>query len=365
MANPLQSLFTQGQSVWLDFIRRSLMQSGELSKMIADDGLRGMTSNPTIFQKAISGSNDYDEALCKLLDSFPRASTHDFYEHLAIGDVQRALDIFLPLYQESKGGDGFVSLEVSPHLAHDTQGTIAEAKRLWQTVDRPNLMIKVPATPAGIPAIEELLAANIHVNVTLMFSLAHYEAVAQAYLRGIARSSKKDRVASVASFFVSRVDSVVDAALDKIGTAEAKAMRGMTAIANCKAVYARFREIFYGEPFRQLRAQGAQVQRVLWASTSTKNPAYSDVLYVEGLIGPDTVNTVPPETIKAFRDHGTVRPTIEHGLAEAKKHLETLARLGIDLQEVTEKLQEDGVKAFANSFRELMAALEQKRRTIR
>ncbi len=364
MANPLQSLFGHGQSLWLDFIRRSLMQSGELATLISEDGLRGMTSNPTIFQKAIAGSDDYDEAILSLLDQFPQASVTDLYERLAIGDVQRALDIFFPLYQESQGTDGFVSLEVSPQLANDSQGTIAEAKRLWQMVERPNLMIKVPATMAGIPAIEALLAEGINVNVTLMFSLAHYEAVAQAYLRGLARCVRKEYVASVASFFVSRVDTVVDALLDKIGSPAAKALRGKAAIANCKAVYARFREIFYGESFQTLRTQGAKVQRVLWASTSTKNPAYSDVLYIEELIGSDTVNTIPPETIKAFREHGVVRPTLAERLAEAKAFLTTLASLGIDMQAITEQLQKDGVAAFIKSFTELMTSIAQKRHTM-
>ncbi len=363
--NPLLELKQLGQSVWLDYIRRNLITSGELQRLVEEDGLCGVTSNPTIFQKAIAGSDDYDEAIRALLTAEPHTDASALYEALAIEDIRMAADILRRVYEETDGRDGFVSLEVSPHLAHDTEGTIAEARRLWQAVDRPNLMIKVPATPEGIPAIEALIAEGININVTLIFSLAHYEAVAHAYIRGLARCPDPHRVASVASFFVSRVDTVVDRALEAIGTPEALALRGKIAIANARMAYRRFREIFYGEPFAALRAQGARVQRPLWASTSTKNPAYSDVLYVEELIGPDTVNTLPPATLNAFRDHGQVRGiTLEEGLAEAEKALAHLKELDIDLEAITEQLQRDGVAAFAASFDQLMEALAEKRRSI-
>ena len=361
MPNPLNALHAAGQSAWLDFIRRSLVTSGELQRLITDDEICGLTSNPTIFEKAIGGSSDYDEALRGLLKNNPRSEVNDLYEQLAIADIQMAADLFKPVYEASKATDGFVSLEVSPLLANDTQGTIAEAKRLWAAVARPNLMIKVPGTKAGIPAIEAILAAGINVNVTLMFSLAHYEAVAAAYLRGAAQCKTPERLASVASFFVSRVDTNLDPTLTKLGTPEALALRGKIAIANCKVVYQKFGELFHGKPFKALKAKNAQVQRLLWASTSTKNPAYSDVMYVAELIGKATVNTVPPETITAFRDHGKAGLTLDQGLGDARQQLATLAKLGVDLNAVAEQLQAEGVKAFAASFDKLMATLKQKR----
>ena len=349
--NPLLELKRLGQSVWLDYIHRSLITSGELQRLINEDGVCGVTSNPTIFQKAITGGEDYDAALHAMLSTEPRTPPSAIYETLAIEDIQMAADTLRPVYEETDGADGFVSLEVSPHLAHNTAETIAEARRLWQAVHRPNLMIKVPATPAGIPAIEALIAEGININVTLIFSLAHYEAVAYAYIRGLSRCAAPHRVASVASFFVSRVDTAVDRLLEAIGTPEALALRGKIAIANAKAAYRRFQEIFYGEAFEAWRARGVRVQRPLWASTSTKNPAYSDVLYVEELIGPDTVNTLPPTTLEAFRDHGRVRgATLKEDPAGADRALAQLAELDIDLNAVTERLQEDGVAAFAASF---------------
>ncbi len=362
--NPLKALHECGQSVWLDYIRRSLMTSGELARMVEQDGLRGLTSNPTIFEKTIAGSDDYDEALGALLAADRHAEAGALYEALAVEDIRLAADTLRPLYRESEGADGFVSLEVSPRLADDTAATVHEARRLWRTVDRANLMIKVPATAAGIPAIETLIAEGINVNVTLMFSLSHYEAVAQAYLRGLERCSDPSRVASVASFFISRVDTAVDRALERIGTADAKALQGKISIANAKRAYQRFRDIFFGDAFADLRGRGGRVQRVLWASTGTKNPEHSDVLYVEDLIGPETVNTMPPATLNAFRDHGRVRSTLQEGLDEAEASLAQLAKLGVDLDGITEQLQQDGVAAFADSFDELMAALDDKRRLL-
>ena len=363
--NPLKELEKRGQSIWLDYIRRSLMTSGELGRLIREDGLRGVTSNPTIFEKAISGSKDYDDALRVRLGEDPHADAAVLFEMLAIEDIQKAADAFRPVYESTQGADGFVSLEVSPRLAHDTEGTLAEARRLWKALDRPNVMIKVPATPEGISAIAALIGEGINVNVTLMFSLAHYEAVAQAYLRGLEQASEPQRVASVASFFVSRVDTAVDRKLEEIGTREALALRGQAAVANAKMVYRRFREIFNGDSFAALRERGARVQRPLWASTGTKNPAYSDALYVEELIGTDTVNTVPPATLDAFGDHGRVRgSTVEEGQAEAEETLSRLAALGIDLDGITENLQADGVSSFAASFEQLLGALEEKRKVL-
>ena len=363
--NPLRELLKHGQSVWLDYIRRSLLTSGELQRLVEEDGLRGVTSNPTIFEKAIAGSTDYDAALRARLGEDPHTGAATLFEALAIEDIQRAADLLRPVHEETKGADGFVSLEVSPRLAHDTAGTVAEARRLWQALARPNVMIKVPATPEGIPAIETLIGEGINVNVTLMFSLSHYEVVAQAYLRGLERCPQPQRVASVASFFISRVDTVVDRSLEVIGTHDALALRGRIAIANAKMVYRRFREIFHGDPFAALRKRGARVQRPLWASTGTKNPAYSDILYVEELVGPDTVNTVPPATLDAFRDHGQAPgTTVQQGHAQADEALARLAKLGIDLNVITDKLQADGVASFAASFEQLLAALEEKREVL-
>ena len=360
--NPLKGLGEQGQSIWLDYIRRQLLSSGGLKRLVDEDGIRGVTSNPTIFEKAIAGSTDYDDALRQMLAQNPNIEAGKLYEPLAIEDIQTAADVLRGVYDATHGDDGYVSLEVSPHLAHDTEGTIREAKRLRAAVNRPNLMIKVPATPAGIPAIERLIADGISINVTLMFSMNHYEAVAGAYVKGLQRAANPAAVASVASFFVSRVDTVVDKQLETIGTPEARALLGKIAIANSRVVYRRFLEIFHGEGFASLRQRGARVQRPLWASTGTKNPAYSDVLYVENLIGPETVNTLPPDTINAFRDHGKVPgATVKQGFEEAEADLARLASLGVDLDAITEQLQVDGVAAFSASFDQLMAALDKKR----
>jgi transaldolase len=362
--NPLVEIENFGQGVWLDYIRRDLISSGELKRLIDEDGLSGMTSNPTIFEKAISGSTDYDAQLRDLLAQNPSASTDVLYEKVAIQDIQMVADLLSPVYKRKDKADGFVSLEVSPGLAQDTQATIIEARRLWKAVDRPNVMIKVPATEKGIPAIEALISEGININITLMFTMAHYEAVAQAYIRGLEHCQKPEGVASVASFFVSRVDNVVDKALEEIGTEEALDLRGKIAIANSKMIYRRFRQIFYGKSFAALEKKGARVQRPLWASTSTKNPLYRDVLYIEELVGRDTVNTMPPATLSAFRDHGrALKDAVEKG--ESQALLARLAELHIDLNEVGEKLQQEGIDSFASSFKKLLSALEEKSKKIR
>ena len=364
--SPTLAARNEGQSLWLDYIRRSLMASGQLDRLIEEDALRGLTSNPAIFQKAIGGSDEYDEAIAAFLGENPEMDAGEIYERLAVEDIRRAADILRPVYDET-GIDGVVSLEVSPHLAHDTEGTIEEARRLWDAVDRPNLMIKVPATDEGIPAIEQLLSEGINVNVTLMFSLDHYEKVAQAYLDGLRRADDPTGIVSVASFFVSRVAREVDTRLDERGLADEVGFDGSdVAIANAKRAYQRFREIFHGNAFADLREQGAHVQRPLWASTSTKDPSRSDVLYVESLIGAETVNTIPPDTLDAFRDHGTVTgQTVTDDLDRADAVLTRLAEVGIDLDDVTETLQERGVEKFSNPFDDLMDTLALKREEIR
>lgn len=361
--NLLLELKTHGQSVWLDYIRRNLITSGELKRLV-EEGLGGLTSNPTIFDKAIAGSSDYDEQLQQLLAADPNMPSLALFDAIEIADIQAAADVLRPVYDKSGGADGFVSIEVSPALAKDTAGSIAEARRLWNAVKRPNLMVKIPGTPEGIPAILTLIAESININITLMFSMAHYEAVANAYISGLERNFQPQRVASVASFFVSRVDTAVDKELEKIGTPEALALRGTIAVANSKLVYQRFREIFSSERWKTLAKRGARVQRVLWASTGTKNPAYSDVLYVDSLIGPDTVNTLPPETLHAFRDHGKVHETVTEGVDEARAAVERLGKLGIDLNAITEKLQVDGVRSFAESMDQLLESIEKKRSSI-
>ena len=359
--NPLLDLKAHGQSIWLDYIRRNLITSGELKRLVEEDGLGGLTSNPTIFDKAIAGSSDYDEQLRQLLAADPKMAPTALFEALQIADLQAAADVLRPVYDRTNGADGFVSIEVSPGLAKDTSGSIAEARRYWKAVDRPNLMVKIPATPEGIPAILTCIAEGININITLMFSMAHYEAVANAFLSGLERNFNPQKVSSVASFFVSRVDTAVDKELERIGTPDALALRGTIGIANCKLVYQRFREIFSSERWKALSKRGARVQRVLWASTGTKNPAYSDVLYIESLIGPDSINTMPPATLNAFRDHGKVRATITEGVDQARAAIVKLGKLGIDLNAITEKLQQDGVKAFSESMDALLKSLEQKR----
>lgn len=361
----LAELVAEGQSPWLDYIRRSLMTSGDLRRMVEVDGITGATTNPTIFEKAIAGSRDYDEALGALLRREPGLTEAELYERLAVEDVQMAADVFRSVYDRTKGKDGFVSLEVSPRLAHDTASTVAEARRLWREVDRPNLLIKVPATPEGIPAVERLLSEGINVNITLMFSRAHYEAVVQAYLRGLGRAKDPSRIASVASIFVSRIDTAVDRALDASPASQARGLRGTIAIANAKMIYARFQQIFQSAAYAQLAGQGARPQRVLWASTSTKDPVYRDTLYVEELVGPETVDTIPPATLTAFEDHGVVKgPTVTQGLAQAQEQLQRARELGIDLDQITEDLQVEGVASFAASYEQLLRSLGTKRKSL-
>jgi transaldolase len=362
--NPLRDLETLGQSVWLDFISRALLESGDLGRLVASDGVSGVTSNPTIFQKAMAAGTDYDTQLRRLLAEDPGIGTGALFEAAALDDIRAAAAVLRPVYDRTGGADGFVSFEVPAAVADDTAATVAEAHRLWKTLALRNVMIKVPATPAGIPAIEELIADGVNVNVTLMFSLAHYEQVAQAYIRGLERCARPADVASVASFFVSRVDTAVDQALDAVGSPEAVALGGRVAVANCKMVYQRFRGIFFGAPFAGLRARGCRVQRPLWASTSTKNPAYRDVLYVEELIGPETVNTMPPETLEAFRDHGGAKPTVDDALSAAREVLARLRAVGVDLEAITDRLQRDGVAAFGRSYDLLISALDTKRRAL-
>jgi len=362
--NSLLALNKQGQFVWLDYIRRSILANGEFRRLIEDDGLGGVTSNPTIFEKAIDGSNDYDNALSSLLAKAPGTDVRALYDSVVIEDVRMAADLLRPVYESSGGANGFVSLEPPPQSTKDTASTIAEARRLWRAVNRPNLMIKVVATPEGVRAVETLIAQGINVNITLMFSLDHYEAVANAYIRGLKQCREPAQVASVASFFVSRVDTAVDRALESIGTTNALSLRGTIAIANSKMVYRRFTEIFHGAQFTALKQGGARVQRPLWASTGVKNPSYRDVLYVEELIGPDTVNTMPPTTLDAFRDHGRVKCTVTESVDEAQAALVRLAELGIDLQAIAETLQKDGMAAFASAYEHVLTGLERKKHAI-
>ncbi|MBM3188658.1 MAG: bifunctional transaldolase/phosoglucose isomerase [Chloroflexi bacterium] len=363
MVSKLDQLAALGQAVWLDFIRRSFITSGEMGALVAQ-GLRGMTSNPSIFQKAIAGSADYDEDLSRLVRE--GRSVNEIYEALVIADIQQAADALRPVFEASDGLDGYVSLEVDPTLAHDAASTVAEARRLFTAVDRPNVMIKVPATPAGIPATTTLVGEGINVNVTLIFSVAHYVASAEAYLAGLERLAETggdlSKVASVASVFVSRVDTAVDSRLKQLGAGE---LRGKAAVANAKMIYQRFRRILAGERWQRLAARGARPQRVLWASTSAKDPSYRDTLYVDDLIGAHTVNTLPPATLDAFRDHGTVALTVEEGLAEAESLLTRLEEVGVGLEAIMQTLQDAGVRAFADSFRELMASIAARRDALR
>jgi transaldolase len=368
--SPLTELTRLGQSVWLDYIRRGILDNGELERMIRESSLRGVTSNPAIFEQAIARSDDYDDEL-ELL-SAEGAEALEVYETLAIADIQRAADLFRGVYDEAGGTDGFVSLEVSPELAHDTAGTLAEARRLWKTVDRPNVMIKVPGTDEGLPAIEELLAEGLNVNITLLFSLEGYEKVMEAYLRGLERRAAAGEplahIASVASFFVSRVDTAVDKLLEEKAAAAGddgertriRSLRGRAAIANAKLAYLRFQEVFGSERFAKLDAQGAPVQRPLWASTSTKNPEYRDVIYVEELIGPDTVNTMPLATLEAFADHGVARRTVDEDVEGARRVIAQLEELGIDFAAVTHQLQVEGVDKFVDPFRDMLSHIEEK-----
>ncbi len=363
-------LFAAGQSMWYDNIQRSLLDNGELAGMIKRGEVRGVTSNPTIFMKAIVKSDDYDPGLVPLAKAGKNAE--EIFWQLAIEDIQRAADLFRPMYEETEGGDGYVSLEVDPYLAHDTVGTVAAAKQLWQRVARPNLLIKIPGTAAGLPAITAAIAEGINVNVTLIFALDRYQDVMEAYLTGleqrVAAGLPVDRIASVASFFVSRVDTKVDGYLMRVvdrggaQVGEATSLLGRTAIANARLAYADYQKVFGSPRFEALKAKGARVQRPLWASTSTKNPKYRDVIYVEELIGPDTVNTVPPQTLAAFLDHGQVRlGSLEEDLEGARQTLATLEALGISMKVVTDELEQEGVKSFADAFTALLEAVEASR----
>jgi transaldolase / glucose-6-phosphate isomerase len=364
--NPLKGLLNFGQSVWLDYIRRSLITSGELRRLVVEDGLRGVTSNPAIFEKAIVGSTDYES----VIDSEESAAldAKGLYEKIAVKDVQDAADILRPVYDESKRHDGYVSLEVSPLLANDTAGTLQEARRLWKTVDRPNLMVKVPATPEGIPAIRQLISEGINVNVTLLFSRDVYEQVAKAYIEGLTARADAggdvSRIASVASFFVSRIDSKLDAQItnqlktttEPIQRARLSGLLGKVAIANAKLAYHAFTELYSGEAWKTLAKKGAQPQRLLWASTSTKNPSYRDVIYVEELIGPSTVNTIPPATFNAFREHGRLRMSLTEDLENAADTMEAVERAGISMKTVTNTLLDEGLRQFADAFAQLLQA---------
>src|SRR6202167_2638920 len=367
-ANPLKALLGYGQSMWLDYIRRDLITSGTLKTMIADDGLRGMTSNPAIFEKAIAESLLYDDML-KSLASRSDLDATGRYEQIAIRDIQGVADILRPVYEESKFRDGYVSLEVSPLLALKTRETIEEARRLWKAVDRENVMIKIPGTAEGLPAIRQAIGEGINVNVTLLFAQEVYERVAEAHIAGLEDLAKRGgnlkKIAGVASFFISRIDSLVDSMIDeKLKTttdaqqqALLKSLLGKVAIANGKLTYQRYQRIFSGARWEALAAKGAQTQRVLWASTSTKNPAYRDVMYVEELIGPDTVDTMPPATVDAFRDHGRVRNSLTEDVPAAQKTMDDLAKVGVSIKEVTDKLTDDGGKLFADAFDKLLAAV--------
>jgi transaldolase / glucose-6-phosphate isomerase len=365
-ANPLKTLLAFGQSPWMDYIRRDLLIGGGLKKMIDEDGLRGMTSNPTIFEKAIVGSDFYKD----ILDSpdARKLGAGGVYEKIAIRDVQDACDIFKPVYTETKRRDGYVSLEVSPLLANDTKATVDEARRLWKAVNRENLMVKVPGTPEGVPAVRQLLEEGLNINITLLFAQSAYERVAEAFLAALEARAKKDKdishIASVASFFVSRIDTLIDSQIEaKLKTEKdptnrelLTSLEGKVAIANAKLTYRKYQELFGGARWKALAAKGAQTQRLLWASTSTKNPKYRDVMYVEELIGADTVDTIPPATFDAFRNHGKPRASLTENVEEAAKIMANLEKAGISMKEVTEKLVVDGVKLFADAFKELLEA---------
>ncbi|MCL4535621.1 MAG: bifunctional transaldolase/phosoglucose isomerase [Bacteroidetes bacterium] len=368
--NPLLKLREYPQSVWMDFVRRSMLASdGELDKLIVEDGVRGVTSNPSIFERAIAGSQDYDDEIRAL--ALEGKSVPEIYQALTVDDIQRACDLFRPIYDQTDGGDGFVSLEVSPHLAHDTERTIAEAHRLWSAVDRPNVMIKIPATQEGMPAIQRCISEGININITLLFGLPRYRQVTEAYIAGLealaAQGKPLGRVASVASFFLSRIDVLIDPILERVmqaggpNTDTAAHLHGQVAIASAKVAYQIYKQTFSSDRFRRLAEQGARTQRLVWASTSTKNPAYSDVKYVEPLIGPDTINTMPLETLDAYRDHGQPAPRLEEGVPEAYQVLDQLPEVGIDLDAMTQQLEDEGVHKFIVPYNQLMKTLEEKR----
>ena len=358
----LHDLYQQhGQSPWIDNLRRSFITQGQLQKLV-DEGIRGVTSNPTIFQKAIAGGTDYDEQFAGLIKT---KSVEDAYWDMVIDDVVHALEVMRPVSEASGGADGFVSLEVAPSLAYDTDGTIAAARNLHERINRPNLFVKIPATAEGVPAIRQMISEGRSINVTLIFSIERYEEVMEAYLSGLeAYDGDLSRVHSVASFFVSRVDTEVDRRLEAVGTDEARAARGKAAVAQAKLAYQHFRQRFSGARWEALAARGANLQRPLWASTSTKNPAYPDLLYVDNLIGPDTVDTMPDATVEAFVDHGVLARTVDAGVDQARADLEGLQTFGVDVADVARTLEEEGVAAFAKSFDELIQALTDKANTL-
>ena len=367
--NPLLNIQEFGQSIWQDYIQRSIILSGELKQLMDDDGIRGVTSNPSIFEKAIAGSRDYDDDIRAM--ALEGKSIEEIYRFLTVRDVREAADVFRPIFDGSEGKHGFVSLEVNPHLARDINGTITEAQELWKALDRPNVFIKVPATREGLSCIRRLISDGINVNVTLLFGLPRYREVADAYINGLedraAQGKSIDRVASVASFFLSRIDTMVDSLLEKMiknGKEQAglaDKCRGQTAIASAKQAYQIYKEIFRSERFRKLADQGARSQRLLWASTSTKNPEYDDVKYVEALIGQDTVNTLPQETIKAYRDHGNPSPRLEQNLEIAGDVLDNLVTLDINIDKITQELVDQGIEKFNKPYDSLMETLEKKR----
>ena len=365
--NPLAAAYDVGQSMWLDYIQKSLLD-GELQSMINDDKVMGLTSNPAIFEQAIANTSEYDKDIHTIVGSDASVSSLELFNQLAIPDIQAAADAFAATYEATDGVDGMVSFEVTPDLAHDAAGTIAMGIELHKRVNRPNLMIKVPGTKAGVEAFEALTASGINVNVTLLFSISRYREIAQAYIRGLEKRHADGhpiaRIASVASFFVSRVDVSVDAALAKNGSDEAAALKGKIAIANAKVAYGHFVNLFGSEQFSKLKEQGARPQRLLWASTGVKNPEYSDVLYVEELIGPDTVNTLPPKTMAAFKDHGVAESRLTNQLAQAHKDIQALAALGIPLNDITDQLEADGITSFVEAFDRLLGVLAEKRASV-
>ena len=361
----LHQLTELGQSIWLDYIRRSLIESGDLAAYV-QNGLRGMTSNPAIFEKAIAETDEYDGQIQSL--ALEGKTSQEIYESLAIDDIRSAARILEPVFDESEGADGYISLEVNPHLAHDRQATVNEALRLFGAVDRPNVMIKVPATAEGLLAIQELITEGININVTLMFSMAQYDMVAEAYIAALEKRAAKvydvHHIASVASFFVSRIDVKVDKMLDEIDTPEAEALKGKIGIASAKLAYQHFKETFQGKRWDFLADKGARLQRVLYGSTSTKDPAYSDVMYVDGLIGPNTVNTIPPKTLEAFIDHGTVAVTLDQDIDEVHEQLVQLEKVGINLDDVTRELLDEGVEKFVKPYDKLIETIAQKQANL-
>lgn len=355
--NNIQALHRYGAAIWLDFISRSLVASGELKRYV-DMGVTGVTSNPSIFQKSICETQDYDDLVRQVQESREKADIKTIYERFAVADIRAAADVLKPVYLSTDGVDGFVSFEVSPDLAHETDKTIAEAQRLWKMVDRPNLMIKVPATLQGLPAIQNLIARGINVNATLIFSVRRFEEVALAYINGLEENREPGKVASVASFFVSRIDTAVDKLLEKKGSPAALALRGKIAVDCAKLAYQKLNDVFFGDRFEAQRKRGARVQRMVWGSTGTKNPTYSDLLYVDPIIGPDTTNTAPMATLKAFLDHGHPLISIEDGMPEVAERIASLKKLGVDLAAVTDQLEKEGVQSFIQAFVQLLDSLK-------